>query len=342
MVIIGNGNTISFATPAGYLTTANTDPHSCASLQVETGAVLDIRFNPSSVFSMVQTHPNGNGRIRIAANSNDGSTFAFPGGDFSDFNRNLGTTELYSTNATSGTTYWLPNGISSYGNLIISPLGGSNIIFPNNNLTVLGNLIMRGQNADSWFCPTWSGNYPTAPAVRVSKTITVMGDFDIQGGSFGWYGGGGGGSQDIVVNGDVIVAPGAGIDVWGANTSQSMMIGGSLINNSTNTTAGGTSTLSYVNLSLVPVTFFGPDNASITNSAGTPRTNFGTVTVNKGTSPATTLTLNIGNILTTPTNNWLILQNGTFRYTINNPLQVQTLQSQQPPLSASLQQQDYI
>ena len=178
---------------------------------------------------------------------------------------------------------------------------------------------MKGQNADSWFCPTWNGNYPTAPTARVAKTITVIGDFDIQGGSFGWYGGGGGGSQDIVVNGDVIVAPGAGIDVWSSNTSQSMSIGGSLINNSTNTIAGGTSTRSYVNLTQVPVTFFGSTNASITNTAGTPRTDFGLVTVNKGTSQATTLTLNIGNILNTRTNNWLTLQNGTLRYMRTNP-----------------------
>ena len=319
IVIIGNGHAVTFGTPANYRTSANTDPHSCASLQIEAGAVLDIRYNPSSVFSMVQSHPNGNGTIRIAANYNDGSTFAFPGGDFSDFNQNLGTTELYSTNSTAGTTYWLPNGIDSYGNLIISPLGGSNIIFPNNNLMVLGNLVMKGQNADSWFCPTWSSNYPTNPTTRVSKTITVMGNFDIQGGSFGWYGGSGGGSQDIIVNGDVIVAPGAGIDVWGSNTSQSMMIGGSLINNSTNTTASGTTTLSYVNLSLVPVTFFGNKNASITNTTGTPRTVLGTVTVNKGNSQATTLTLNVANVLSTPTNAWLNLQNGTFMYTINNP-----------------------
>ncbi len=65
------------------------------------------------------------------------ATFTFPFGDFSDFNVNLGTTELYSTNPAPGTTYWLPNGVLSYGNLILSPLGGSNIIFPNNDLNNL-------------------------------------------------------------------------------------------------------------------------------------------------------------------------------------------------------------
>ena len=40
IVIIGNGHTIAFATPANYLTNPNTDPHSCASLQIA------IRLNP--------------------------------------------------------------------------------------------------------------------------------------------------------------------------------------------------------------------------------------------------------------------------------------------------------
>lgn len=319
VVIIGTGHTITFATPANYQRNPNTDAHSCASLQIETGGVLDIRFNPASTFSMVRSHPSGNGTIRIAADYDNQSTFMFPGGDFSDFNQNLGTTELYSTNATSGTTYWLPNGIRSYGNLIISPLGGSNIIFPNNDLDIFGNLVMQGQNADSWFCPTWNGNYPTAPVARVSKTITVRGDFDIRGGSLIWYGNNGGGAQDIVVNGDIIVAPGAGIDVNVPNTSQSLSIGGSLINNSTNQKASGTTTLSYVNLSRVPVTFFGNNDAFITSNAGNPRTDLGLVTVNKGNSQATTLTIDVANILNTQTNNWLTLQNGTLRFMRNNP-----------------------
>ena len=100
---------------------------------------------------------------------------------------------------------YLPNGVTSYGNLIISPLGGSNIIFPNHDLTIYGNLITRGQNVDSWFCPSWDINYPTAPVVRVAKTITIMGNLDIQGGALVWYGNGAI-TQNVVVNGNVIVA----------------------------------------------------------------------------------------------------------------------------------------
>lgn len=315
IVIIGNGHTVRLGT---HNTNINTDVRSCASLQIEAGGVLDIGYNPGSSFGMVLNHPNGNGTFRLTTSWTTGSTFAFPAGDFTDFNVNLGTTELYSTNAASGTTYWLPNGITTYGNLILSPLGGSNIIFPNNNLLIYGNLITRGQNADSWFCPTWDVNYPTAPAARVSKTITVKGNMDIQGGGLVWYGNGAI-TQNFVVEGDVIVAPNSCIDVWSGATSQSLSIGGSLINNTTGLTQAGVSTTSRCDFSLLPITFFGSNSAAVTNALNSPTTIFDRVTVNKGNSPATTLTINIGGTLNTPTDNWLTLKNGTLRYMRTNP-----------------------
>ena len=246
-----------------------------------------------------------------------GSTYTFPSGDFTDFNVNLGTTELYSTNPAAGTTYWLPNGVTSYGNLILSPLGGSNIIFPNNNLTIYGNLITRGQNADSWFCPTWNTPYPTAPTAVVPKTITINGDLDIQGGALIWYGNGAI-AQNFVVNGNVKVATLSALYVWSGATNQTMSIGGSLINNTDGLTHGLTTT-SKVDFTGIPVTFFGSTSASITNTAGNPLTVFSNVTVNKGTSQATTLTIDIAGTLNTPADNWLTLQNGTLRYMRTNP-----------------------
>jgi hypothetical protein len=314
IVIIGGQDSVYLAT---NLTTANTDVRSCASLKIETGSALDIGYNPACSFGVVLNHINGNGNFRLTTSWSSGSTYALPSGDFSDFNINLGTTELYTTNSTAGTTYWLPNDISSYGNLKISPLGGSNIIFGNTNITIYGNCITRGQSADSWFLPTWNGNYPGGIA-RISKTITILGDFDIQGGSFGWYGGGGGGSQNVTVYGNVYVAPGAGIDVWSSNTSQAMSIGRSLINNTDNSVAS-LGTVSLVRLTLVPLTFFSSDNASITNTLSTPTTYLGNVKVNKGNSQATTLTCNISGTLVTPTDNWLTLQNGTLRYMRTDP-----------------------
>jgi hypothetical protein len=326
IVIIGGNDSVYLAT---NLTIANTGVQNCSSLQIESGSALDIGYNPGCNFGIVRSHPNGNGNFRLTTDRGPlvwttVRTFQFPFGDYSEFNVNLGTTELYTTNPVAGTTFYLPNGITSYGNLIISPLGGSNIIFPNNDLLIYGDLMTRGQNADSWFCPSWDVNYPTAPIARIAKTITINGDLDIQGGGLIWYGNGAI-TQNVVVHGDVKVAPLAAMDVWGGATSQSLSIGGSLINNTTNTTAGGTTTPSRCDFTLLPVTFFGNNPASITNTGTTPATGstpltiFETLTVNKGTSQATTLTLDIGGTLTTPVNNWLTLQNGTLRYTRTDP-----------------------
>jgi len=314
IVIIGGRDSVYLATNN---TIPNTDVRNCASLKIENGSALDIGYNPNSNFGMVLNSTGGNGNFRLTTSWNSGSTFSFPSGDFSDFNVNLGTTELYSTNPAAGTTYWLPNSVYSYGNLILSPLGGSNIIFPNNDLTIYGNLVTRGQNADSWFCPTWNVNYPTPPAARVAKTITINGDLDIQGGALIWYGNGSI-AQNFVVNGDVKVATLSALYVWSGATNQSMSIGGSLINNTDGLTHG-LSTRSKVDFTLIPLTFFGNNSASITNTAGNPLTVFSTVLVNKGNSQATTLTCDIAGTLTTPTDNWLTLQNGTFRYMRNNP-----------------------
>lgn len=342
IVVIGNNHTIALNTNN---TNPNTDARSCASLQIEAGATLDIGYNPNSNFTVVASHPNGNGLIRLTTNFNTGYYFTFPTGDFSDFNVNLGTTELYSTNPGIGTTYWLPNNISKYGNLTISPLGGSNIIFGNTDVLIYGNCTIQGQNADSWFCPTWNTNYPdpndptSFNIPRISKTITVNGNMDIQGGSFGWLGGGAGGVQNVVVHGNITVASGAGINVWQSNTSQTLSIGGNLINNANNIINAGATCRSYVCLNVVPVIFFGNTNATVftannTAYAGNQGTGngwtdpaaplhrsatiFGNVTVNKGTSQATTLSFTGGNI-STPVNGWLTLQNGTLRYLLTDP-----------------------
>lgn len=327
IVIIGNNHTVSLTT---HNTNANTGVQSCASLQVEAGATLDVGYNPGSNFSIVRSHPNGNGLIRVTTSFTSGSTFEFPNGDFSDFNNNLGTTELYTTNSIAGTTFWLPNGVRTYGNLTISPRGGSNVIFPNHDLTILGNCVVNGTEIGSWFCPTWNGDYPTSPAARISKTITVKGNMDIKGGSFIWYGGSswtnnGGGTQDLVVEGDVIVSVNSGIRVESSNSGQSIAIGGDLINNGTN-----------VNFTNLPATFFGSKDAKITNTSGTPSTTFSTVTVNKGSSKDTKLTCNIGGTLSTPTNNWLTIKNGTFEYVRNGNLSITTTSSFTIPTTGGL------
>ena len=313
IVIIGDRDSVYLATNP---TVPNTGSVSCATLQIETGSALDVGYNPSSVFSRVITHPNGNGNFRLTTNFNSPSTYQFPSGDFSDYNINKGTTELYTTNPGAGTTYYLPSNISSYGNLILSPLGGSNVIFGNLNVTIYGDLITRGQNADSWFCPTWGNTYP-GPVAAVAKTITIKGNMDIQGGALVWVNNGAI-AQNFIIEGDVRVAPLAALFQTGG-TNQSMAIGGSLINDANGLVNAPAITQARVNFTNIPVTFFGPNSASITSTAGTPLTVFSTVTVNKGTSQSTTLTIDIAGTLTTPVNNWLTLQNGTLRYMRTDP-----------------------
>ena len=318
IVYIGANHTISFATPTNYLVNPNTDPHSCATLYIAAGSVLDVRYNPSSNFGIVMNSPGGNGKIRITCSTNSNSTFANPLGDFSSFNTNLGTTELYTTNAGSGTTYWMANGVSTYGNLLFSPLGGSNILFPNNDVLIYGNCTETGGNADSWLLPCWNNTYPTAPTTTVAKTITINGNLDIQGGSFGWYQNGTI-AQNVVVKGNVKICATCALDGnWGGSTNQTLTIGGSLINDGNGGTNGSTTT-ARVNLPNVPTTFNGNTSATISNTTGSPVTIFGKVIVNKGTSQATTLNCTIAGTLTTPADNWLTLQNGTFQYQRTNP-----------------------
>ena len=293
----------------------------CAKLTIKTGCALDVQTFTLSNFSMVLSDPSGNGTIRVAALNPSGSTYTFPLGDFSSFDIGLGTTELYSTNATAGTTYWLPQTKTTYGNLILSPLGGSNIIFGNLSITIYGTLTAQGQNADSWFLPTWNTAYPTAPTAVIAKTIQVNGDMDIKGGGFGFYMGAAYPLQNIIVNGNVIVENSNGaIEDWGAGLgSKALSIGGSLINNTNGIINAPASTVSRCFFTNIPLTFFGSTNASISNTINAPSTTFGQVVINKGSSQATTLTCDIGGTLTTLTNNWLTLQNGTFIYKRTNP-----------------------
>lgn len=308
IVLIGGQDSV-------YLATNNRNPNTgvqnCATLKIESGSALDIGFNPGCTFAMLLSNASGNGNFRLTTNYNSPSTFAFPSGDFSDFNVNRGTTELYTTNPTAGTEYYMPTGISSYGNLILSPLGGSNLMFPNNNITIYGNLITRGQNADSWFVPSWGTTYPgSVPAVP--KTITIMGDMDIQGGALIWYQNSNI-AQNFIVHGNVRIGRFSSLFVYSGATNQSMSIGGNLINNA-NGAYNGVSTISKADFTNIPLTFFGSTSSFITHTIGTPSTTFGSVTVNKGNSQATTLTCNIAGTLTTPVNNWLTLQNGTLIY----------------------------
>jgi hypothetical protein len=315
----------------------------CASLQIETGSVLDIQNNPGSTFASVLTHPAGNGKMRLTTrdpSSFDSSEpFVYPNGDFSEFSANDGISEFYTINPQSGMYYILPTNATEYGTVIMTPLRGSNIILPNIPVvTVNGDLICNGSDADAWLAMTWSG---TDYGTIVEKTVNVRGNLVVAGGSFGFIYNGNR-LQRINIDGDVYVAPGAGIDVWNSSTNNIMSIGGSVYNNSDNTTAphDSPSLMRFISGgNRCDVIFTGNRSAVVTNNPAlstTPVTVFNRVTINKGNNPDTTVTWNIGGTLTTPQDNWLTLQNGSLVYSRTGNLAVSTTTDFVIPSTAGL------
>lgn len=341
IVIIGDNDSIWLATETPPLPTGTGNPATsyyqrnkavvnCANLQIEAGSVLDIQNNPGSTFASVLTHPNGNGKLRITTRDASGfdspEPFVYPAGDFSEFSLNDGISEFYTINPQSGTYYILPSNASEYGTVVLTPLQGSNIILPNlSTVTINGDLICNGSDADAWLAMTWNGEYGTI----VAKTVNVSGDLVVAGGSFGFIYNGTR-LQRINIEGNVYVAPGAGIDVWSSSTNNIMSVGGSIFNNSDNSTAfyGTPSLFRMISGSnRCDLIFTGNRSAFVTNDpllSTTPVTVFNNVTINKGTSPDTTLTWNIGGTLTTPNNGWLTLQNGTLVYDRTGNLNIST------------------
>ena len=322
IVIIGNGNTVSLAANAF-----------CASLQIASGAVLDIKTFTGSNFGMVLSHSSGNnGKIRVTAPSSNLSVFTFPAGDFSDFDINKGTTEFYTTSNNGNYVYILPSK-AVFGNMILSPLGGDNLALPNvSSLTIYGDLSLNGTTEYSGTGISWNTNnsyygYSTL-YTTVEKTVHILGNMNVNGGTFCFmddlY------PQHLIVDNDVNVASTQGANIWlmdpslgitpncgGGSMNNTFTIGGNL-NNNGGSYYGGVFNGVRLNIGThyVNVTFFGANNASIT---GTGNTAFRNVTINKGISQSTTLTCSNGGTLTTPVDNWLTLQNGTFRYMRPNP-----------------------
>ncbi|MCB2194937.1 MAG: hypothetical protein KQH79_03710 [Bacteroidetes bacterium] len=334
IVIIGGQDSVYLAT---NLTTPNTGVQNAATLKIEQGSALDIGYNYDCNFGIVLSHENGNGNFRITTDFTDRSDFIFPNGDFSDYNVNKGTTEFYSVNPNTNTYFVLPSNTNSYGTVILSPLDQSNIVFPNiSEVTFYGDLITRGTNWESWFGLTWltTAGYPAI----IPKTVTVKGDLLLERGSL-VYIGNNAIQQTVVVEGDVIIFPTSGIDVYaggGQNSfANTLSIAGDLINNSNNTPApsgghAGSNARFYVNANRkIDLVFTGNSNSSITNTGTTPATGsapntiLGYVSVNKGNSQATTLTVDIGGTLSTGLqDDWLTLENGTFRYEHDGDLRI--------------------
>ncbi|HLN20026.1 MAG TPA: hypothetical protein VK213_02990, partial [Bacteroidales bacterium] len=342
IVIIGDNDIITLYNDPAY--SLNTATVSCASLQIEAGSVLDIGNNPGSVFSMVQNHPSGNnGTFRVtttrafAGGGNEIRQFLFPSGDFSDFDVNKGTTEFYTTTDFFNSLYILPPK-AIFGNIIISPYIKDNMVFPNVPfITVYGDLTLKGTTELSATGISWNTNDPEfgmSPAyTTVEKTVHILGNMNVNGGSLIFYDDNQ--PQHLIVDKDVNVAAGNGANIWvmdaaagiipnfgGAPMNNTFEIGGNLNNNGGSYLGifDGVKLLNFTHY--VDVTFSGNTNSVIT---GTGADIFRKVTINKGSSPATTITVNSSGNFSTPVDNWLICQNGTLIYDRTGNLNISTV-----------------
>lgn len=336
IVVIGNNHKINLA-----------ENESCASLQIESGAVLDIKNYTGSNFGMVLSSTGGNGLFRLkttdAVSGARVQLFIFPTGDFSDFNVNKGTTEFYSTTNNMNNIYILPSNVASYGNLKLSPSGLDNLSLPNNNLTTIyGDLICNSSNMDSWIAMSWNTKRWSSNLFNptIEKTVVVKGNLDILGGTLVYMDDFA--PQHLIVEKNVTIysgSSGAGISVkgngsvylGGSSQQNTFEIGGNFINNSN--PASSNSAIFYDTPFYCDVTFSGTSNTSISGSGNT---TFRKVTINKGNSQATTLTCNIGGTLSTPSDSWLTLQNGTFKYERTGNLNITTTSSFTIPSSSGL------
>lgn len=318
IVIIGNGNTIT-----------SDQNRSCAILKIETGSTLDIYTYTGGNFGMVLNHPNGNGLFRVTTPKAPSYAvpkfFTFPTGDFTEFNANDGTTEYYDIDGTVGALYILPSNVTSYGNLVLRAKGGDNLVLPNNSSTTIhGNLTCTGDATTAWVAmcwntniwPYWTNDYnPT-----LEKTVYVHGNLNVDAGTLIFFNDQQ--PQHLIVDGDVTVNNGAVLRIYSAYpfstpviTNNTIKIGGSLINNGTVSLReqnGG-------NYYYVNTTFYNASTNYIKNTSGTPLTIFNNLTIDKGSSQADSLIIDISNTLTTPTDSWLTLKNGTLVYRRSNP-----------------------
>ncbi len=299
----GPGNPVFIGLPSASLfhtVTVTANAAKAGSLVIDRGSVLDIGVTGSGVPAnahnfgeLPDSKVGGSGRLRISSNT---ATATFPGGDFGTFIQyGGGTVEYYTTGAqdftvptTSGTLT-----LNQYRNLWLGAASGRTITLPNQDLRIYAQL-RSGTNSGTG---TALLSAAAAGNLRVDSLLNVQnGVFRLQNTTV----------RSLAIDTDVKVDAGATFDVLNnAALTHNVTVGGSLTNNGTLNFSAGTG--------LAALTFTGSQNASITGPTGV-STNLSTLTVNKGTGRTATLTVDVAGTLTTPTNSWLTLTNGTLRY----------------------------
>ena len=302
----GAGNPVFIGTGSTVTVTANTAV--AGSLEIATGGTLDVQaFTGHNFGALPDSKPGGSGTLRITgtvvkSGANYFANPVFPSGDFGSFlQAGGGTVEYYGSTSANAYTFNIPTSsasslnLSSYQNLILNPVSNGSITMPNLDLRIFNQMT--------------TGSTSTFPGiVNVSGTaagnLRVGGLMSVLNGTLRFANGT---ARTLTLDNDLLVGAGATFDTNGPGAAvvNSITLAGSLTNNGTlNFNTGGKT---------AAITFLGSTTNSLTTAAST-TTSLYTLTLNKGTGRAATLSVDGAGSLTTPTNGWLTLTNGTLRY----------------------------
>lgn len=278
-VVIGDGGANN------HTVTIDANSRNAGSLFIAAGSTLDCGAFTGLNFGV---NTSGTGTMRVSSTV---ASAAFPAGDFTDFLGPLGgTVEWYSVaNAfTIPIVGPVPQNLNllNYFNLVTNAAAAGTITMPAASLTIYNNYSKTGAGAVN-------------TDATGARTLTINGDVNVTAGTFSIRNGN---VTNLVVTGNTTV--GGTLNLQGGGTrTHTFSTQGSITNNNL---------LTFVNGSeVVNLTFTGTGNRSFTG-LGTGGTTLNLVTLNKGTSQTATLTLDVAGTVTSLSNNWLTLQNGTF------------------------------
>ncbi|GAB3862142.1 hypothetical protein GCM10028822_42550 [Hymenobacter terrigena] len=298
----GASNPVFIGSAAGGLNhyiTVTANGATAGSLVIENGSTLDVKETTGHNFgALPDAKVNGAGLLRV---SSSGAVPTFPGGDFGSFLLPGGGTVEYYTNGSQNFTLPTASGslsLVSYRNLMLSPAAGRTITLPDVNLRVYENMFTGTSTGTTGIV---SLNGASARTLQVDSLLNVQ---------YGTLRFANGTAQTLVFNKNVQVDANATFDMSGAGatvTTNAVTVAGTITNNGK---------LDFNATSKASLTFTGTRNTNLTgtNATAPAGTNLYTLTVNKGTSRTPTLTVDVASPLTTPTNNWLTLTNGTLSF----------------------------
>lgn len=287
-VFIGDGTT-SF-----HSVTVTTDNTLAGSLIIDAGSTLDVGTTVGNNFGALPfATAGGAGTIRI----NSATPVAeFPAGDFGlFFTLDGGTAEYYS----ASTSFTLPEltaaptnmVINTYKALTLNPSASASVTLSDSDIEILQDFRING-NASGL------ANFSDAS----ERNTTVRGNLSVNSGILRF---GSMSEQVLHVDGNIVIGNAGRFDVANAGSiNHNIFLLGGITNNGT---------LQFNQASIATINFIGENSRSVSGTNASASTNFGNVVVDKGSSAAILLNVDVAGSLSAPSDSWLSLVNGTFR-----------------------------